>query len=58
MARVPELQQFCRLHGLKIITIADLAAYRLEHSMPILATEFVNASAPGAFPRSGKVDLK
>ncbi|MGO0121757.1 bifunctional 3,4-dihydroxy-2-butanone-4-phosphate synthase/GTP cyclohydrolase II [Desulfothermobacter acidiphilus] len=28
MARVPELMEFARLHGLKIITIADLIGYR------------------------------
>jgi len=28
MARVPELMEFCRHHGLKIITIADLIRYR------------------------------
>ncbi|MDK2888396.1 MAG: 3,4-dihydroxy 2-butanone 4-phosphate synthase / cyclohydrolase [Thermoanaerobacter sp.] len=28
MARVPELMAFCRQHGLKIITIADLIRYR------------------------------
>lgn len=38
MARVPELEHFCRLHGLKMITIAGLAAYRLEHKMPTPAT--------------------
>lgn len=28
MARVPQLMEFCRRHGLKIITIADLIKYR------------------------------
>lgn len=28
MARVPDLMEFCRRHGLKIITIADLIQYR------------------------------
>ncbi|MGB9663196.1 MAG: bifunctional 3,4-dihydroxy-2-butanone-4-phosphate synthase/GTP cyclohydrolase II [Moorellaceae bacterium] len=28
MARVPQLMEFCRRHGLKIITIADLIQYR------------------------------
>jgi 3,4-dihydroxy 2-butanone 4-phosphate synthase/GTP cyclohydrolase II len=28
MARLPELTEFARLHGLKILTIADLIAYR------------------------------
>lgn len=30
MARVPELMAFCRQHGLKIITVADLIRYRLR----------------------------
>ena len=30
MARVPELDQFCRLHGFKLITIEDLIEYRLR----------------------------
>jgi 3,4-dihydroxy 2-butanone 4-phosphate synthase / GTP cyclohydrolase II len=30
MARVPELASFCEMHDLKMITIADLAKYRLE----------------------------
>jgi len=31
MARLPDLQQFARQHGLKIGTIADLIQYRSEH---------------------------
>jgi 3,4-dihydroxy-2-butanone 4-phosphate synthase len=30
MARVPNLVQFCKLHKLKMITVADLTRYRLE----------------------------
>jgi 3,4-dihydroxy-2-butanone 4-phosphate synthase/GTP cyclohydrolase II len=30
MARVPDLVRFCRTHGLLMITVADLARYRLE----------------------------
>ncbi|OFV99891.1 MAG: 3,4-dihydroxy-2-butanone-4-phosphate synthase [Acidobacteria bacterium RIFCSPLOWO2_12_FULL_54_10] len=30
MARVPELQEFCQLHGLRMITVADLIRYRLR----------------------------
>jgi 3,4-dihydroxy 2-butanone 4-phosphate synthase/GTP cyclohydrolase II len=30
MARVPELREFCRTHGLKMCTIADLIAYRRQ----------------------------
>jgi 3,4-dihydroxy 2-butanone 4-phosphate synthase/GTP cyclohydrolase II len=31
MARVPQLVEFCRKHGLKIISVAELIRYRLEH---------------------------
>ncbi|MFZ0595028.1 MAG: 3,4-dihydroxy-2-butanone-4-phosphate synthase [Bryobacteraceae bacterium] len=30
MARVPELIQFCKRHGLKMISVADLIRYRLQ----------------------------
>ena len=30
MARVPDLIRFCRKHGLLMITVADLARYRIE----------------------------
>lgn len=31
MARMPELQKFAEMHGIKILTIADLIAYRTEN---------------------------
>ncbi|MCS6951457.1 MAG: 3,4-dihydroxy-2-butanone-4-phosphate synthase [Bryobacterales bacterium] len=31
MARVPQLEEFCARHGLKMISIADLIRYRLRH---------------------------
>lgn len=31
MARVPELENFCRLHDLKMISVAELIRYRLQH---------------------------
>ncbi len=31
MARVPQLQEFCRRHSLKMISVADLIRYRLRH---------------------------
>jgi 3,4-dihydroxy 2-butanone 4-phosphate synthase / GTP cyclohydrolase II len=31
MARVPDLIPFCREHGLKILTVAELIRYRLRH---------------------------
>ena len=31
MARVPDLIKFCALHSLKMVTVADLIRYRLQH---------------------------
>jgi 3,4-dihydroxy 2-butanone 4-phosphate synthase / GTP cyclohydrolase II len=31
MARVPDLTEFCREHNLKMLTVADLIRYRMEH---------------------------
>jgi 3,4-dihydroxy 2-butanone 4-phosphate synthase/GTP cyclohydrolase II len=31
MARVPELLEFCKQHGLKMISVAELIRYRLQH---------------------------
>jgi 3,4-dihydroxy 2-butanone 4-phosphate synthase/GTP cyclohydrolase II len=31
MARVPDLIEFCREHGLKMLTVAELIRYRLRH---------------------------
>jgi 3,4-dihydroxy 2-butanone 4-phosphate synthase / GTP cyclohydrolase II len=31
MARVPDLIDFCRIHGLKLVTVADLIEYRRRH---------------------------
>ncbi|MGD0199573.1 MAG: 3,4-dihydroxy-2-butanone-4-phosphate synthase [Bryobacteraceae bacterium] len=31
MARTPQLQDFCRRHGLKMISVAGLIRYRLQH---------------------------
>ncbi len=31
MARVPQLLEFCKQHGLKMLTIAELIRYRLRH---------------------------
>lgn len=30
MARIPQLTEFARIHGLKIVTVADIIAYRLR----------------------------
>jgi len=31
MARVPDLIEFCREHGLKMLTVAELIRYRMQH---------------------------
>ncbi len=31
MARVPQLIEFCRAHDLKLVTVADLIRYRMQH---------------------------
>src|SRR5271166_5014063 len=31
MARVPQLKEFCKRHGFKMISVADLIRYRLHH---------------------------
>ena len=31
MARVPDLIQFCNVHGLRILTVAEMIRYRLRH---------------------------
>lgn len=31
MARVPDLAQFCARHGLKMLTVAELIRYRMQH---------------------------
>jgi 3,4-dihydroxy 2-butanone 4-phosphate synthase/GTP cyclohydrolase II len=47
MARVPQLREFCLHHGLKMISVADLIRYRLQHEHCVhrraegtIATEF------------------
>jgi 3,4-dihydroxy 2-butanone 4-phosphate synthase/GTP cyclohydrolase II len=31
MARMPDLKEFCRLHNMKLLTVADLIRYRMQH---------------------------
>lgn len=35
MARVPELEQFCARHGLKMVSVAELIRYRIKHETVI-----------------------
>ncbi|MBQ9651108.1 MAG: bifunctional 3,4-dihydroxy-2-butanone-4-phosphate synthase/GTP cyclohydrolase II [Prevotella sp.] len=47
MARMPQLQEFAKEHGLKIITIKDLIAYRLQTES--LVEEGIEVDMPTAY---------
>jgi 3,4-dihydroxy 2-butanone 4-phosphate synthase / GTP cyclohydrolase II len=47
MARVPDLEPYCEHHGLKMITVADLIAYRRRHDK--LVERVVTTRLPTAF---------
>ena len=47
MARVADLEPYCRRHGLKMITVADLIAYRRRHDR--LVERVVATSLPTGF---------
>ncbi len=47
MARVDDLVPYCERHGLKMITVADLIAYRRKHDR--LVERVVSTSLPTAF---------
>jgi 3,4-dihydroxy 2-butanone 4-phosphate synthase / GTP cyclohydrolase II len=47
MARVPDLERYCERHGLKMITVADLIAYRRQHDK--LIERVVEAQLPTKF---------
>jgi 3,4-dihydroxy 2-butanone 4-phosphate synthase / GTP cyclohydrolase II len=47
MARVPDLERYCGRHGLKMITVADLIAYRRKHDK--LVERVVTTRLPTAF---------
>jgi 3,4-dihydroxy 2-butanone 4-phosphate synthase / GTP cyclohydrolase II len=44
MARIPQLKDFCRQHGLELLTIADLIRYRMQHE------RYVRRLAEAALP--------
>jgi 3,4-dihydroxy 2-butanone 4-phosphate synthase / GTP cyclohydrolase II len=35
MARIPQLTEFCKLHAMKLLTVADLIRYRMQHERHI-----------------------
>jgi len=47
MARLPQLEEFARKHGLKIVSVADLIAYRFRHER--LVTRVAEARLPTQF---------
>jgi 3,4-dihydroxy 2-butanone 4-phosphate synthase / GTP cyclohydrolase II len=47
MARVPDLMRYCERHGLKMITVADLIAYRRRHDK--LVERIVSTTLPTGF---------
>jgi 3,4-dihydroxy 2-butanone 4-phosphate synthase / GTP cyclohydrolase II len=47
MARVPDLERYCARHGLKMITVADLIAYRRRHDK--LVERVVETRLPTGF---------
>jgi 3,4-dihydroxy 2-butanone 4-phosphate synthase/GTP cyclohydrolase II len=47
MARVPDLVEYCKRHGLKMITVADLIAYRRRHDK--LVERVVSTKLPTGF---------
>lgn len=44
MARLPQLEEFCARHGMKLISVADLIRYRLQHE------RFIQRVAEGLLP--------
>ena len=44
MARVPDLVEFCKVHSMKMVTVADLIRYRLQHE------RYVHAVAESLLP--------
>ncbi len=50
MARVPDLIAFCQVHSMKMVTVAELIRYRLQHERYIYRTAESEMSTPyGAF---------
>ena len=47
MARVPDLIEFCTVHGLKMVTVAEVIRYRLQHERYV--QRVAEAQLPTAF---------
>src|SRR2546426_1011850 len=51
MARVPDLAEFCATHNLKMLTVAELIRYRMQHERYVHRVgEAVVGTPPGEFP--------
>ena len=50
MARVPQLTEFCRIHEMKMVTVADLIRYRMKHERYVRrVAESILATKYGSF---------
>src|SRR5687768_5121443 len=49
MARLPELEEFASKHGLLLLSVADMIAYRLQREA-IVRRQAVGAMRPGSLP--------
>jgi 3,4-dihydroxy 2-butanone 4-phosphate synthase/GTP cyclohydrolase II len=49
MARMPDLEKFAAKHGLKIVSIADLIAYRMSSGSELLVKKEVEVALPTVF---------
>ena len=47
MARIPHLEMFCRVHGIKLITIRDLIEHRMRHER--LVRKIAEANLPTSY---------
>ena len=56
MARVPDLVDYCDRHGLRMITVADLIAYRRRHDK--LVERVVETALPTEFGEFGAVGFR
>ncbi|MGI8573488.1 MAG: bifunctional 3,4-dihydroxy-2-butanone-4-phosphate synthase/GTP cyclohydrolase II [Solirubrobacteraceae bacterium] len=49
MARVPDLERYCERHGLKMVTVADLVAYRRQHDKLVERVPDTETNLPTTF---------
>jgi 3,4-dihydroxy 2-butanone 4-phosphate synthase/GTP cyclohydrolase II len=56
MARVPDLERYCAVHGLKMVTVADLASYRQRRER--LVERVVATNMPTKFGSFGAIGYR